>query len=120
MTPTRSPRAALIRLTYATVASRSCDHVGVEPRDEFAGVVRRRRRAAAARQQIGRDRHEAVLGELLRGLADEVRHPEDLVDHHDDGRRILALGIGEVGGDRIPTAWEFYVFGVNVSGRRSV
>src|SRR6266851_6822170 len=36
------------------------------------------------------------------------------MDHHDGRRRTLALGIGEVGGDRIPTARELYIFGVNV------
>ena len=90
------------------------DRVGGERRDELAGVVRRRRRPTVMRQQIGSDRHEAVLGELLRGLADEVRHPEDLVDHHDGGCRILALGIGEVGRDGVAAAGELDVLGVDV------
>jgi len=42
------------------------------------------------------------------------------MDHHDGRRRILALGIGEVGGDRIPTARELDVLSVNIGRWRLV
>jgi len=79
----RSGRAALIRLTYATVASRSCVSVsGSSPRSACG----RRRWTAACRprrdRQIGSDRGQSRLVASCSWLCpDEVRHPEDLMDH---------------------------------------
>src|SRR2546426_4499626 len=73
------------------------------------------RRAAAARQEVRRQRDEPVLRELLGGLADPVRQAEDLVDHDDARRAILAFGIREIRRDRgAARGGVLHVFGVNI------
>src|SRR5207237_9238338 len=90
------------------------DRVGGESRDELARRVGGRRRTAPARQQVGRDRDEAILGELLGGLADEIRHAEDLVDHYHGRSPLRALGIGQIRRDGVPPACKLHVFGMDV------
>ena len=95
------------------------DRIGIETRDELARLVAGSRRAAAARQEVRRQRDEPVLRELLGRLADPVRQAEDLVDHDDARRAILAFGIREIpreGG--AAGGGELHVFRVNVGGGR--
>ena len=95
--------------------------VRVQRRDQLARGIGRAGRAAATRQQIRRDRDEAVLRELLGRLSDEVRHAEDLVNDDDCRRGLRALGIGDVRRDGVFAAEVLNVLGVNVGsimGRR--
>ena len=69
------------------------------------------------RQEIGRDRHEAVLGELLGRLTNEVRLSEDFVDDDHPGCGLRPFGISQVGRDRVFAADVLHVFGVDVDGR---
>src|SRR5207237_10171834 len=86
-------------------------------RDELAGRVGGWRRTAPARQEVGGDRHETVLGELLGGLPDEIRHSEDLVDNDHGRGPLLALGIGQIRGDGVAAARHLHVLRVYVAGR---
>src|SRR4029077_20084581 len=90
------------------------DRVRGQSRDELTRRIGGWRRAAPPRQQVGRDRDEAVLGELLGGLPDEIRHAEDLVYHHHGRGPLSALGIGQIRRDGVAAARNLYVLGVNV------
>ena len=55
---------------------------------------------AVALVQVGADGHIAVMREAPRRLDIELAPAGQMVDQHDAGKRSLAFGFGNIGGDR--------------------